>query len=88
MHPDFGIKTKNNNKIIKEMATIYARLLNQFKFKYRKFFSASFCKINEEDQRTDETELFNNLNISNIITETDISNIDVKFQLQHQIQIQ
>ena len=35
------------------MATIYARLLNQYKFKYHKFFPASFYKIEEEDQRKD-----------------------------------
>ena len=40
------------------MATIYARLRNQSKFKYHIFFSASFYKNDEEDQRSDETELF------------------------------
>ena len=33
-------------------------------------------------------ELFNNLNINNNLTETDINNIDVKSQLEHQIQVQ
>ena len=44
--------------------------------------------INEEDQRSDETELYINLNINHNLTETDNKNIDVKSQLQHQIQIQ
>ena len=35
------------------MATIYARLLGQNKFTYHILFSASFYKINEEDQRSD-----------------------------------
>ena len=39
------------------MASIYARLKNQYNFKYD-FFSASFYKINEEEQRSDETEFF------------------------------
>ena len=60
------------------MATIYARIINQYKFKYHKLFSASFCKINEEDQRSDEIEKFINLNINNNLTETDIINIDDK----------
>ena len=47
------------------MATIYARLINQYKPKYHIIFSASFYKIIEEDQRSDESELFNNLNIDN-----------------------
>ena len=42
--------------------------------------------INEEDQRSDETELFINLNINNNLTETDINYIDVQSQLEHQIQ--
>ena len=70
------------------MATIYARLINQYKFKYHILFSASFYKINEEDQRSDEIELFINLNINNNLTETDINNIDFKSQLEYQIQIQ
>ena len=85
---DIGIETRYNNKILKEMSTIYTRLINQYKFKYHILFSASFYKINEEDQRSDEIELFNILNINNNLTETDINNIDVKSQLEHQIQVQ
>ena len=40
------------------MATIYATLINQYKFKYHMIFSASFYKINEEDQKSDESEFF------------------------------
>ena len=86
--PDIGIETRYVNKILKEMATIYARLINQYKYKYHILFSASFYKINEEDQRSNETELFINLSINNNLTETDIDNIDVKSQLDHQIEIQ
>ena len=32
--PDIGIETRYINKILKEMATIYARLMNHYKFKY------------------------------------------------------
>ena len=70
------------------MSTIYARLKNQNKFKYDVFFSGSFYKINEEDQRNDATELFIDFNINHNLTETDIDNIDVKSQLEHPIQIQ
>ena len=88
--PDIGIQTRyvNVNKILKEMTTIYSRLINQYKFKYHILFSASFYKNNEEDQRSDEIELFINLNINNNLTESDIDNIDIKSQLEHQIQIQ
>ena len=42
MLPDFGIETRYFNKILKEMASIYARLINQHKFNYHILFSASF----------------------------------------------
>ena len=86
--PDIGIETRYVNKILKEMATIYARLINQYKFRYHILFSASFYKINEEDQRSDEIDLFINLNIDNNLTETGINNIDVKSQLEHHFQVQ
>ena len=79
--PDVGNETRYIEKILKEMATIYARLINQYKINYHILFSASFHKVNEEDQRSDEFELFINLNINNNLTEIDISNIDVKSQL-------
>ena len=88
MYQEFGIDTRYNNKIIAEMATIYARLKNQYKFKYHIFFSASFYKTNEEDQRSKETEFFIKLNGNHNITASDINDIDVKSQLEHQIQIQ
>ena len=69
------------------MATIYARLLNQYKFKYHKLFSSSFHKSNEQDQRSDEIDFFIKLNISHYLTESDINNIDVKSPLEHQIRI-
>ena len=62
--------------------------MNQYKFKYHILFSASFYKINEEDQRSDEIELFIDLNIHNNLTEADIINIDVESQLEHQIQVE
>ena len=49
--PDIGIETRYINKILKEMATIYASLINQYRFNYHIVFSTSFYKNNEEDQR-------------------------------------
>ena len=49
--PESGFDYRYNNKIIKELSVIYARLINQYKFKSHTLFSASFYKINEEDQR-------------------------------------
>ena len=86
--PEFGIEFRYINEIVKELSVIYARLKNQYKFKYHTLFSASFYKINEEDQRNNEIELYINLKINNNLTESDIDNIDVRAQLEHLIQIQ
>ena len=86
--PEFGIEFRYINKIIKELSVICARLINQYKFKYHSSFSAGFYKINEEDQRSNEIELYINLNINHNLTESDIDIIDVRSQLEHQIQVQ
>ena len=70
------------------MATIYARLIDEYKFKCHTIFSASFYRIIEEDQRVNETELFSNLNVNHNLTESDIENIDVNSHIEHQIHIQ
>ena len=86
--PEYGIEFRYINKIVKELSVIYARLINQYKFKYHTLFSASFYKIIEEDQRDNHIELYINLKINNNLTESDIDNIDVRSQLEHQIQMQ
>ena len=70
------------------LSIFYAKLINQYKSKYHTLFSASFYKINEDDQRNNEIELYINLNINHNLTESDIDNIDVRSQLEHQIQNQ
>ena len=86
--PESGFEFRYNNKIIKELSVIYARLINQYKSKNHKLFSGSFYKIIEEDQRNKEIELYINLNIKHNLTESDIDNIDVRSQMEQQIQIQ
>ena len=86
--PEFGVELRYNNKIMKELAMIYARLINQFKFKYQTVFSARFDRQDEDYQLLDETEFFNNLNNNHNLTQTDIDNIDIKSPLEHQIQHQ
>ena len=87
-YPEFGIEVRYINKILKELAVIYARLINQYKFKCQTVFSARFDKQDEEDQLLDEIELFINLNMNYNITQSDIDNIDIKSPLEHQIQKQ
>ena len=86
--PEYGIEFRYINKIVKELSVIYARLINHYKFKYHTLFAASFYKINEEDQRDNHIEFYLNLKINNNLTESDIANIDIRSQLEHQIQMQ
>ena len=86
--PEFGIEVRYINKIIKELSVIYARLLNQYKFKHQTAFSARFDKQDEDSQVLDETELYISLNINHNLTQTDIDKIDVKSPLELQIQQQ
>ena len=87
-YPEFFIEFRYINKIMRELAVIYARLINQYKFRYQIVFSARFDKQNEKNQLLDETELFINLNINHNLTQTDIDNINVVSSLEYQIQQQ
>ena len=43
--PDFGIETRYFNKIRKELAIKYARLINQIKIIYHSFFQLVFIRL-------------------------------------------
>ena len=87
-HLEFVIEVRFMNKIVKELAVIYARLINQYKFKYQTVFSARFDKQDEDNQLLDETEVIINLKINHNLTQTDINNIDVVSPFEHQKQQQ
>ena len=83
-----GIEFRYINKIMREMSIIYARLINQYKFRYQTVFSARFDKEDEDGQLLDETELFINLNINQNLTQINLDNINITFPLERQIQQQ
>ena len=87
-YSESGIEVRHINEIIKELSSIFPRLIKQFEFKCQTVFSARFDKQDEDNQVVDETELFNTLNINRNLTQTDIDNIDIKSPLEHQIQQQ
>ena len=87
-HPEFGIEFRYIKKIMKELSVIYARLINQYKFKYQTVFSARFDKQDEDNQVLDETELFINLNINHNLTQSDLDKINIISPLEFQIQQQ
>ena len=87
-YPEFGIDVRYIDKILKELSVIYARIINQYKFKNETIFSARFDKPKKDNQVLYETKLFIKLNIYRNLVETDINNIDVKSPLEHQIEQQ
>ena len=64
-----GIEFRFINKIMREMSIIYAKLINQYKFRYQVVFSARFDKQDGDGLLLDETELFINLNINQNLTQ-------------------
>ena len=66
---------------LKEMNTFFARLMNQYEFRYQIVFSARFDKQDEAKQVLDEIEFFIKLNMNQKLTESDIGNIDNEFSL-------
>ena len=84
----FGIEVRYIMKIIKELYVIYARIINQYKFRKQTVFSATFDKQDENNQVLDKAELFINLNINHNLTQTDIDKIDNQSPLKYQIQQQ
>ena len=85
-YPDFGSEVRYIDMIKEDLSVIYARLFNQYKFRYQTVFSARIDKQDEDNQVLDERELFFNLNTNHIQTQTDLDNIDVKSPLEHQTQ--
>ena len=84
-YSEFGTEIRYIKKIIKELSVIYARLINQYKFKNQTVFSVRFEKQDEDNEVLDETELFINVNINHFTTECDLDKIDVRSLLEHQI---
>ena len=84
-YPEFGIEFRY---IKKDSSVIYATFINHYKFIIKTAFLAKFDKQDEDSQVLDETEIFMDLNINHILTETDIDNVDNISSLEDQIQQQ
>ena len=83
-----NFKTKNleieKNYVIKttrEIAKIYARLLNRSKSKKQTLFSARFYKLDGDVQTFEEVEFYFILNINQSLMEFDNDNFDIISQL-------
>ena len=87
-YPEFGIELRYINKIMKETAMIYARLINQYKFKYQTVFSAILDKQDEDGRLLDKTDLFISLIINHKLTQSNLDKINIISPLEFQIQQQ
>ena len=82
--PESGIEVRYIKKITKKLSITYARLINQYKFKYQTLFQARFDKQDEHIQVLDE--LITTLNINHNFAEKDIKKFDIISSLEPQIQ--
>ena len=71
-----------NNDIFKEMAHIYAKFINQYKFKYQLSFMLLFYKFEEDGDIRKEPEMTIYLNMTNNLTQSEIDNVDIQWDLE------
>ena len=70
------------DKIFKEMSHIYAKFLNQYKFKYQLSFMLLFYKFEEDGDIRRETQMSINLNMITNLTQSEIDNVNIQWDLE------
>ena len=78
----FGIEMNFVDKIFKEMRHIYAKFINQYKFKYQLSFMLLFYKFEEDGDIKKEAEMTVNLNMTNNLTQSEIDNVNIQWDLE------
>ena len=78
----FGIEMYHINDIFKEMAHIYARFINQYKFKYQLSFMLLFNKFEEDGDIRRETEMTIILSMVNNLTQSEIDNANIQWEVE------
>ena len=77
-----GIEMYYIDKIFKEMAHIYAKFLNQYKFKYQLSFMLLFYKFEEDGDIRKEAEMSITLNMTNNSTQSEIDNVNIQWNVK------
>ena len=77
-----GIEMNFVDEIFKEMSHIYAKFINQYKFKYQLSFMLLFYKFEEDGDIRKEAEMTINLNMTNTLTQSEIDNVNVQWDLE------
>ena len=78
----FGIEMYYINDIFKEMAHIYAKFINQYKFKYQLSFMLLFNKFEENGDIRKEAEMVINLNMIINLTQSEIDNNNIQWEVE------
>ena len=79
---DTGIEKNFVDKIFEEMSHIYAKYINQYKFKYQLSFMLLFYKFEEDGDIRKEAEMSINLNMTNNLTQSEIDNANIQWDLE------
>ena len=77
-----GIEMYYIDKIFKEMAHIYAKYINQYKFKYQLSFMLLFYKFEEDGDIRTEAEMTITLNMTNNLTQSEINNVNIQWDVE------
>ena len=78
----FGIEMYYINDIFKEMAHIYAKFINQYNFKYQLSFMLLFNKFEEDGDIRKEAEMVINLNMIKNLTQSEIDNTNIQWEVE------
>ena len=81
-----GIEMYYINKIFEEMSHLYAKFINQYKFKYQLSFMTLFNKFEEDGDIRKEAEMSINLNMTNNLTQSEVDNVHIQWDLESRIQ--
>ena len=79
---DTGIEMYYINEIFNEMSHVYAKNLNQYKFKYQLSFMLLFNKIEENGDIKKEVEMTITLNMAKNLTPSEIENVNIQWDLE------
>ena len=79
---NIGIEMYFIDKIFKEMSHIYAKFINQYKFKYQLSFMLLFYKFEEDGDIRKEADMPIILNMTNNLTQSEIDNVDLQWDLE------
>ena len=78
----FGIEMNFFDKIFKQMSHIYAKFIYEYKFKYQLSFMLLFYKFEEYGDIKKEAEMTVNLNMTNNLTQSEIDNVNIQWDLE------